>query len=58
MSERRHLWTATRWSTLFGLVVGGGLSAKEILERRWVLEFQAGSGATAQEKFLAIAQSA
>ncbi len=58
MSLKRHLWTTTRWSLLFGFLVGGALSAKEVLGRRWVLEFQAGSGSTLQEKLAAIAQSA
>ena len=38
-------------------MVGGALSAMDILGRRWVLEFQAGTGSTTREKFLAIAQS-
>ena len=57
MSARRYLWTTTRWAITFGIVVGGALSAMDVLGRRWVLEFQAGSGATAGEKLLAIAQS-
>jgi arylsulfatase len=58
LSQLRLLWGTTRWSALLGFLLGGGLSAREILGRKWVLEFQAGAPSSAREKFMAITQSA